>query len=108
MAHTAGLICWLRVWNDPFHIASDYYNKHKNPAWARGWHWILLGKDGLNTLGKVAPKSGKTNELGVAIRCRSFFPGNTKVVPNACYMLLNRWRCGEAFTNQTSKPTKNR
>ena len=73
MAHTAGLIA-AKVLNDPLphsHIVST--TTHKTLRGPRGG-LLLIGKDGENTMGKVAPKSGRTKNWSELFDS-SVFPG---------------------------------
>lgn len=73
MAHTAGLIA-AGVLNDPMphcHIVST--TTHKTLRGPRAG-MLLIGKDGENTLGKVAPKSGRVKNWSELFDS-SVFPG---------------------------------
>lgn len=73
MAHTAGLIA-TGVLNDPLphaHVVTT--TTHKTLRGPRGG-MILVGKDYLNTLGKVAPKSGRVKNMSELFDS-SVFPG---------------------------------
>ncbi len=73
MAHTAGLIA-ARVLNDPLphaHVVTT--TTHKTLRGPRGG-MILLGRDYENTLGKVAPKSGRTKMMSELLDS-AVFPG---------------------------------
>jgi len=73
MAHTAGLIATQKL-NDPLphcHIVST--TTHKTLRGPRGG-MLLIGNDGLNTIGKVAPKSGRVKNWGELFNS-SVFPG---------------------------------
>lgn len=73
MAHTAGLIA-ARVLNDPLphcHIVST--TTHKTLRGPRSG-MLLIGKDSENTMGKVAPKSGRV-KMWSELFDSSVFPG---------------------------------
>lgn len=73
MAHTAGLIA-AKIMNDPLphcHIVST--TTHKTLRGPRAG-MLLIGKDGDNTMGKVAPKSGRTKNWSELFDS-SVFPG---------------------------------
>ena len=73
MAHTAGLIA-ARVLNDPLphcHIVST--TTHKTLRGPRSG-MLLIGKDAENTMGKVAPKSGRV-KMWSELFDSSVFPG---------------------------------
>ena len=73
MAHTAGLIA-AKIMKDPLphcHIVST--TTHKTLRGPRGG-MLLIGKDGANTMGKVAPKSGRTKNWSELFDS-SVFPG---------------------------------
>ena len=73
MAHTAGLIA-AGILNDPMphcHIVST--TTHKTLRGPRAG-MLLIGKDGENTLGKVAPKSGRVKNWSELFDS-SVFPG---------------------------------
>ncbi|MDA1028274.1 MAG: serine hydroxymethyltransferase [Bacteroidetes bacterium] len=73
MAHTAGLIA-AKIMNDPLphcHIVST--TTHKTLRGPRAG-LLLIGKDGENTMGKVAPKSGRTKNWSELFDS-SVFPG---------------------------------
>lgn len=73
MAHTAGLIA-AKILNDPLphcHIVST--TTHKTLRGPRAG-MLLIGKDGDNTMGKVAPKSGRTKSWSELFDS-SVFPG---------------------------------
>ena len=73
MAHTAGLIA-AHLLNNPLpycHVVST--TTHKTLRGPRGG-MLLLGKDTENTIGKVAPKSGRVKRWGELLDS-SVFPG---------------------------------
>lgn len=73
MAHTAGIIA-AKLLNDPLpycHVVST--TTHKTLRGPRGG-MLLLGKDSENTLGKVAPKSGRTKMWSELLNS-AVFPG---------------------------------
>lgn len=73
MAHTAGLIA-AKLLNDPLphcHIVST--TTHKTLRGPRGG-MLLIGKDGENTIGVVAPKSGRIKKWGEVLNS-AVFPG---------------------------------
>ncbi len=73
MAHTAGLIA-AKLLNDPLphcHVVST--TTHKTLRGPRGG-MLLVGKDSENTIGKVAPKSGRVKRWSELLDS-SVFPG---------------------------------
>lgn len=73
MAHTAGLIA-TKLLNDPLphcHVVST--TTHKTLRGPRGG-MLLIGKDQKNTIGKVAPKSGRT-KMWSELLDSAVFPG---------------------------------
>ncbi len=96
MAHTAGLIA-AKLMNDPLpyaHVVST--TTHKTLRGPRGG-MLLLGRDGENTLGKVAPKSGRVKKWSELLDS-AVFPG-TQGGPLMHVIAAKAVALGEALQN---------